>query len=116
MKRTWTIIGLSDVPSSFKWYQTLFGHTTSRSVRSLRPSQGGLRGSGLTNSESTGEPYIKTEHDSSGMIGLGHVGMYAKDPASLAEFYRDVMGMQVVGGSDAKSPIRSDCFPEQSSR
>jgi predicted enzyme related to lactoylglutathione lyase len=35
---------------------------------------------------------MKTEHDSSGMIGLGHVGMYAKDPASLAEFYRDVMG------------------------
>ena len=35
---------------------------------------------------------MKTEHDSSGMIGLGHVGMYAKDSASLAEFYRDVMG------------------------
>jgi hypothetical protein len=26
MKRTWTIIGVSDVPSSFKWYQSLFGH------------------------------------------------------------------------------------------
>ena len=25
MKRTWTIIGVSDVPSSFKWYQMLFG-------------------------------------------------------------------------------------------
>ena len=25
MKRTWTIIGISDVPSSFKWYQSLFG-------------------------------------------------------------------------------------------
>ena len=25
MKRTWTIIGVNDVPSSFKWYQTLFG-------------------------------------------------------------------------------------------
>jgi predicted enzyme related to lactoylglutathione lyase len=25
MKRTWTIIGVSDVPSSFKWYQSLFG-------------------------------------------------------------------------------------------
>lgn len=25
MKRTWTIIGVSDVPSSFKWYQALFG-------------------------------------------------------------------------------------------
>jgi len=25
MKRTWTIIGVSDVPRSLKWYQTLFG-------------------------------------------------------------------------------------------
>ena len=25
MKRIWTIIGVSDVPCSFKWYQSLFG-------------------------------------------------------------------------------------------
>jgi catechol 2,3-dioxygenase-like lactoylglutathione lyase family enzyme len=25
MKRTWTIIGVKDVPSSLKWYQSLFG-------------------------------------------------------------------------------------------
>jgi catechol 2,3-dioxygenase-like lactoylglutathione lyase family enzyme len=25
MKRTWTIIGVSDVARSFKWYQSLFG-------------------------------------------------------------------------------------------
>ena len=25
MKRTWTIIGVDDVPKSFKWYQSLFG-------------------------------------------------------------------------------------------
>jgi catechol 2,3-dioxygenase-like lactoylglutathione lyase family enzyme len=25
MKRTWTIIGVRDVPKSFKWYQSLFG-------------------------------------------------------------------------------------------
>jgi catechol 2,3-dioxygenase-like lactoylglutathione lyase family enzyme len=25
MKRTWTIIGVKDVPLSFRWYQTLFG-------------------------------------------------------------------------------------------
>jgi catechol 2,3-dioxygenase-like lactoylglutathione lyase family enzyme len=25
MKRTWTIIGVRDVPASFKWYQKLFG-------------------------------------------------------------------------------------------
>lgn len=27
MKRTWTIIGVGDVPRSVKWYQTLFGQT-----------------------------------------------------------------------------------------
>ena len=25
MKRIWTIIGVKDVPGSFKWYQSLFG-------------------------------------------------------------------------------------------
>jgi catechol 2,3-dioxygenase-like lactoylglutathione lyase family enzyme len=25
MKRIWTIIGVSDVPKSFRWYQSLFG-------------------------------------------------------------------------------------------
>jgi catechol 2,3-dioxygenase-like lactoylglutathione lyase family enzyme len=25
MKRIWTIVGVKDVPASFKWYQTLFG-------------------------------------------------------------------------------------------
>lgn len=25
MRRTWTIIGVKDVPQSFKWYQSLFG-------------------------------------------------------------------------------------------
>jgi catechol 2,3-dioxygenase-like lactoylglutathione lyase family enzyme len=30
MKRTWTIIGVRDVPSSFKWYQSLFGQPESQ--------------------------------------------------------------------------------------
>ncbi len=30
MKRTWTIIGVRDVPSSFRWYQTLFGQAETR--------------------------------------------------------------------------------------
>lgn len=29
MKRTWTIIGVRDVPHSFKWYQSLFGQPES---------------------------------------------------------------------------------------
>jgi catechol-2,3-dioxygenase len=53
---------------------------------------------------------MKTNHDSSAMIGVCHVGMYARNPASLAEFYRDVMGMQVVGGSDSGHPIGATAF------
>jgi catechol 2,3-dioxygenase-like lactoylglutathione lyase family enzyme len=30
MKRTWTIIGVGDVPASFQWYQALFGQPASR--------------------------------------------------------------------------------------
>jgi len=30
MKRTWTIIGVSDVPASFKWYLSLFGQPERR--------------------------------------------------------------------------------------
>ena len=30
MKRTWTILGVSDVPGSFKWYQSLFGQPETR--------------------------------------------------------------------------------------
>jgi catechol 2,3-dioxygenase-like lactoylglutathione lyase family enzyme len=29
MKRTWTIIGVRDVPASFKWYQAVFGQPAS---------------------------------------------------------------------------------------
>jgi catechol 2,3-dioxygenase-like lactoylglutathione lyase family enzyme len=32
MKRTWTIIGVSDVPASFKWYQSLFGQPETRAA------------------------------------------------------------------------------------
>jgi catechol 2,3-dioxygenase-like lactoylglutathione lyase family enzyme len=30
MKRTWTIIGVGDVPGSFAWYASLFGQPTTR--------------------------------------------------------------------------------------
>ena len=43
-------------------------------------------------------------------IGIHHVGLYAKDPTVTAEFYRDVMGMQIVGGSSADAPIGASAF------
>jgi len=53
---------------------------------------------------------MKTEHVRSELIGLCHVGMYAKNPAGLAEFYRDVMGMQLVGGSGASHLLGPSAF------
>jgi predicted enzyme related to lactoylglutathione lyase len=34
MKRTWTIIGVDDVPTSFRWYQSLFGQPETRPAHS----------------------------------------------------------------------------------
>ncbi len=53
---------------------------------------------------------MKTGNETSEMLGLCHVGLYAKNPAALAEFYRDVMGMQIVGGSDASHPLGPTAF------
>ena len=53
---------------------------------------------------------MKQDRACSGLIGLCHVGMYAKDPPALAEFYRDVMGMKIVGGSDASHPLGATAF------
>jgi catechol-2,3-dioxygenase len=67
----------------------------------------------MNNSESIPESFAKTtvrENDNLEMIGLSHVGMYAKNPASLAEFYRGVMGMQIVDCSDASHPLGASAF------
>ena len=67
----------------------------------------------MNDSEFIAESFAKTtvcENDNLEMIGLCHVGMYAKNPASLAEFYRDVMGMQIVGRSDASHPMGASAF------
>ena len=37
-------------------------------------------------------------------VGIHHVGLYVKDPARSAEFYRDIFGMQVVGGTPSDTP------------
>jgi len=38
------------------------------------------------------------------VIGVHHVGLTARDPAALAAFYRDVLGLEVVGGSTTDTP------------
>ena len=37
-------------------------------------------------------------------VGIHHVGLHVKDPARSAEFYRDIFGMQVVGGTPSDTP------------
>jgi catechol-2,3-dioxygenase len=42
--------------------------------------------------------------------GVSHVGIAAKDPAKLAAFYGDVMGLSVTGGSEAGSDFGACAF------
>jgi catechol-2,3-dioxygenase len=42
--------------------------------------------------------------------GIYHIGIQADDPAQLAAFYRDVLDMQVVGGSEEDSPFGASAF------
>jgi len=42
--------------------------------------------------------------------GIHHVGLHAKDPAASAEFYRDILGMQLVGGSGPEHPLGATAF------
>jgi catechol-2,3-dioxygenase len=42
--------------------------------------------------------------------GIHHVGLRASNPAASAEFYRDVLGMEIVGGSGADHPLGESAF------
>jgi quercetin dioxygenase-like cupin family protein/catechol 2,3-dioxygenase-like lactoylglutathione lyase family enzyme len=42
--------------------------------------------------------------------GIHHVGLHAANPAASAEFYKDVLGMEVIGGSAADHPIGATAF------
>ncbi|WP_213804431.1 VOC family protein [Granulicella sp. dw_53] len=43
--------------------------------------------------------------------GIQHVGLHAKDLAATAEFYRDLFGMQIVGGSTSENePLGATVF------
>src|SRR5262249_8050614 len=42
-----------------------------------------------------------TKQETPQVIGVRHVGLSARDPAALAVFYHDVLGLQVVGVSAA---------------
>src|SRR3954447_7274763 len=42
--------------------------------------------------------------------GVHHVGLQASNPAASAEFYRNVLGMNIVGGSSADHPLGATAF------
>jgi len=42
--------------------------------------------------------------------GIRHVGLRATNPAASAEFYRDVLGMEIVGGSTSDHPLGATAF------
>jgi catechol 2,3-dioxygenase-like lactoylglutathione lyase family enzyme/mannose-6-phosphate isomerase-like protein (cupin superfamily) len=42
--------------------------------------------------------------------GIHHVGLRASNPAASAEFYRDVLGMEIVGGSSPDHPFGATAF------
>ena len=51
-----------------------------------------------------------TKSAESSPTGLCHIGIHSKEPAKLANFYQDVLGMQVVGGSGSDSPFGASTF------
>jgi catechol-2,3-dioxygenase len=44
------------------------------------------------------------------IAGIGHVALQADDPAALAAFYRDVLGLAVVGSMPADGPVGAAAF------
>jgi catechol-2,3-dioxygenase len=44
------------------------------------------------------------------ITGVGHVGLPADDPTALAAFYRDVLGLAVVGSMPADNPYGAAVF------
>src|SRR5713101_3628969 len=42
--------------------------------------------------------------------GIHHVGLRATNPEASAEFYRDVLGMEIVGGTAPDHPLEATAF------
>ena len=51
-----------------------------------------------------------SKQETAHVIGVHHVGLSARDPAALAAFYHDVLGLQVVGGSADTSAFGATAF------
>jgi catechol-2,3-dioxygenase len=56
---------------------------------------------GETTMRSEAKEMIMSKQETTHVIGVHHVGLSARDPAALAAFYHEVLGLHVVGGSTA---------------
>jgi len=69
-----------------------------------------------SHSSSSGDKESLTEKASTGKHAgrpdttIGHVGLTARNPAASAEFYRNVFGMEITGGSTSDHPIGATAF------
>jgi catechol-2,3-dioxygenase len=51
-----------------------------------------------------------SERDHPVIQGISHIGIQSEDPHTLAAFYRDVLDMQIVGGTDDDTPLGASAF------
>ena len=60
--------------------------------------------------ESSAKEASMRKQDGRRDTGIHHVGLHASNPAASAEFYRDVLGMEIVGGSAPDHPLGATAF------
>ena len=60
--------------------------------------------------ESSAKEASMRKQDDRQDTGVRHVGIHATNPASSAEFYRDVLGMEITGGSAPDHPLGATAF------
>jgi catechol-2,3-dioxygenase len=60
--------------------------------------------------ESSAKEASMRKQDDRQDTGVRHVGIHATNPAASAEFYRDVLGMEITGGSAPDHPLGATAF------
>jgi len=74
-----------------------------QTLNALHTALGGRKES-LAKDASTGKQSGRPD------TGIRHVGLHATNPAASAEFYKDVLGMEIVGGSTPDHPLGASAF------
>ena len=80
---------------------------------SAPPANGKAANRTLSAAECSGERSWAVPHAPSGgcrNTGVHHVGLHASNPAASAAFYKDVLGMEIIGGSSPDHPFGATAF------